>query len=368
MANYKIGITVGASINASILFKTGVPQNIVFLYELLKLLGHEVTLLSETPPPSETVSLSENRTYPIKSITSVFKPSKLDVVLEMGMVLTPNARMQLSSSGCKIISVRCGNSLIIDMEDFFTKSTQTGGFQHVKAGLDHIWILPHHTHQKTYLESLLDSKASVMPYIWEPFFLNTDKFNPSKFLPAPNIYIMEPNISVLKNALIPLTILNNQYKFSPSSFNQAFIVNGHKLQSDQYFLNNIVTNLDALNPKLAKDKVFFTPRCQLQEALTRPDILLSHQWLNGLNYLSLEALYLGAGLVHNSEYLKELGYFYPDFDVYLGQKALNDALKNHEFNFLTQRKQNRNFLKKYSISNCDVQAKYSKLLSDVING
>jgi hypothetical protein len=367
MTQYKIGISVGRSIDSSILFKTGVPQNIAILFELLQQLGHEVTLLTETPPISNTASLSKNKTYPIKSVKEALDPIGLDIALEMGMVFTPNTRSLISATGCKIISVRCGNSLIIDMEDLFTKSSQPDGYQHVKKDLDHIWILPHHIHQKTYLESLLDTEASIMPYIWEPIFLEPDLFNENYSRKVPNIYIMEPNISVLKNALIPLAILNNQYSYAPESFNQGFIVNGQNLQTNPYFLNNIVANFDVLNAKMSKDKVFFTPRCKLQEALTQPDILLSHQWLNGLNYLSLEALYLGVGLVHNSSYLKEVGYFYPGFDAHLGQLALNDALQNHAANFSSHLAKNRQFIKKYSIFDTTVQNEYSKLLEQAIN-
>ena len=363
---YKIALTVGASISPSITFKTGVPQNIAFLFDLLKLLGHEVTLVTEENISVSNISLSKQKSYPIISLSSTYKTNKLDLLLEIGQTLTPTARSKTSSTGCKIISVRCGNSLIIDMEDLFTKSSKQTGFQHVKNGLDHIWILPHHTHQATYLESLLDAKSSVMPYIWEPDFLH-DNFNNPSFRDKPNVYIMEPNMSVLKNALIPLVILNNQYLYSPHSFNKAYIVNGQQFANDPYFLNNIVKNLDVLNGNIAKDKVFFTPRCTFQDALTYPDILLSHQWLNGLNYLSLEALYLGVALVHNSEYLKGVGYFYPEFDAALGQKALNEALSNHEHSFSQQRDENRLFLKQYSIFNKSVQDGYTELITNALN-
>lgn len=40
------------------------------------------------------------------------------------------------------------------------------------------------------------------------------------------------------------------------------------------------------------------------------DVVLSHQWENGLNFLYIDALYLRYPLVHNSPYFKECGYYY----------------------------------------------------------
>ncbi|MEH6504570.1 MAG: DUF2827 family protein [Cycloclasticus sp.] len=367
MSNYKVGISIGSTMDDTKMSITGVPQNIVFLYELLNLLGHNVTLLTDTAISVGTIKLAPGRLYNICSINDVTGSASLDIFLEMGQIFTSSARQILNSTGCKIVSVRCGNALIIDMEDLFTKSAIIEGKQHIRDYIDHVWILPHHVHQSSYLASLLDAKASVMPYIWEPFFIEDDKFNSKVFRDKLNIYVMEPNFSVLKNALIPMVIINNQFKIDPDSFGQAFIVNGDKLPTNNYFINNITANLDSLNSYIAPDKVFFTPRCQFQEAFVQPDVLLSHHWFNGLNNLSFEALYLGVAFVHNSEFFKELGYFYPGFDTYLGQSALNDALNNHKKNFTSHLTKNHALLKKYSIFDESVQNKYSELLQLAID-
>lgn len=364
---YRIGISIGSTMDLSKMSVTGVPQNIVFLYELMALMGHEVTLITDAAVSYQTIQLARGKSYNICSINDVSGPSQLDVFLEMGQIFTVAHRQLLHASGCKIVSVRCGNALIIDMEDLFTKSAVIEGKQHIQDYIDHVWILPHHKHQASYLESLLEAKASVMPYIWEPYFIDEAQFN-NTFRDPLNIYVMEPNFSVLKNALIPMVIINNQFKVDPNSFNQAFIVNGDKLPKNTYFLNNITANLDSLNARIAPNKVFFTPRCQFQEAFVQPDVLLSNHWLNGLNNLSFEALYLGVAFVHNSEFFQELGYFYPGFDAHLGQQALNDALKNHKTNFADHLSKNREFVKRYSIFDTKVQNEYSELLQIAIDG
>lgn len=45
------------------------------------------------------------------------------------------------------------------------------------------------------------------------------------------------------------------------------------------------------------------------------------------------ALYYNIPFVHNSEPMKDTGYFYPDFDVRLGTEAIEIPLDNHKVQF-----------------------------------
>jgi hypothetical protein len=59
------------------------------------------------------------------------------------------------------------------------------------------------------------------------------------------------------------------------------------------------------------------------------DAVVTHHWENGLNYLYYEVLYGNYPLIHNSGFLKDLGYYYPDFEAELGGEALLTALREH---------------------------------------
>ncbi len=184
------------------------------------------------------------------------------------------------------------------MENILYKNEENVGFQHIAKGIDYIWISPHHAYHQSYLEILHSAQASVMPFVWNSKFIKSKKFSKKDFRKKPNIYVMEPNISVVKNALIPITIIEALYRKNPNSFNQAFIVNGAHIKDKSYLLNNIVTNMPGLNASVVQDKVFFSGRCKFDNVFSHPDILLSHHWNNGLNYLSLEALYNNIPLGH----------------------------------------------------------------------
>ena len=53
------------------------------------------------------------------------------------------------------------------------------------------------------------------------------------------------------------------------------------------------------------------------------DAIVTHHWENGLNYLYYEVLFGGYPLIHNSEFLRDYGYYYKDFDA---ESSAADAL------------------------------------------
>jgi hypothetical protein len=60
------------------------------------------------------------------------------------------------------------------------------------------------------------------------------------------------------------------------------------------------------------------------------DAVVSHQWQNDQNYSYLDALYGNYPLVHNSPWLRDAGYYYPDFDIATGAAQLLQAVRNHD--------------------------------------
>ena len=92
-------------------------------------------------------------------------------------------------------------------------------------------------------------------------------------------------------------------------------------------------------------------------------LVLSHQLLNGLNYTYLESLYFNIPLVHNSEYIKGAGYFYPDYNTQKGAAALKEAILYHDQNLDEYNKQSQIIINQFSPKNPFVIEKYKKLLS-----
>ncbi|WP_428095948.1 DUF2827 family protein [Candidatus Thioglobus sp.] len=365
---YQIAISISDNISADSLYNNGISQNIVLLHDLFELLGHQVLLVNNRGHKNQKLKLDKGKEFSLYTVSELKKRDvAIDLFFEAGQVIPTKDRKLVKSLGAKIISIHYGNSLIIDMENIFYRDIKKAGFQNISDEIDHIWISPHHAYHLSYLEILYNAKASVVPFIWNPTFLEEKKLTPDNFRKKPNVYVMEPNISVVKNALIPLTIIEALYRQNPEKFDKAYIITSRPMHEKSYFINNILQNMDCLKGVSTKNKVFFSERCKFDDVFTHPDILLSHHWNNGLNYLSLEALHHNIPLVHNSEFLQDVGYFYPDFDVHKGAAALEDALENHQSNFTQHQQQNQVFLDRFSIYNKDVQKQYQTLLGDVIN-
>ena len=360
-------LSIRDDISDSNLFTNGISQNIIFLCDLFELLGHKVMLLVNTKRQQKKITFRNKKSYRVFTTDEmVEKKIHLDLAFEIGQILSIKQRKLLAQLGAKMVTLHCGNQLIMDMELLFYGDGKKTGKRHISHNTDDVWIIPQHAHQLTYMEVLTGARVSICPCIWEPSFLPKEHKKSMKFRDVPNIYVMEPNLSVVKNALIPITIIEALHQESPDHFNQAFIINGMKIHNHPYFLNNIASNFHSTNAKITGEKVFFTPRASLEDAFTHYDILLSHHWRNELNYLSFEALYYNIPLVHNSDAMKSVGFFYPDFDVKKGKKALTKALTEYKANFKEHEQRNKEFLKTISISNKDVQDKYKELIEQAL--
>ena len=67
-------------------------------------------------------------------------------------------------------------------------------------------------------------------------------------------------------------------------------------------------------------------------------------------------------LVHNSEFLKDVGYYYPDYDIQLGAAQLLRALTEHDTNIETYKARASTLLWQFSPDNPLVKEGYERLL------
>jgi len=83
-------------------------------------------------------------------------------------------------------------------------------------------------------------------------------------------------------------------------------------------------------------------------------IFVSHQYLNGLNYLYYELLALGYPLVHNSNDVGACGYHYPDNDIAKCTEAIQRAHKQYTYDVVEQKKYSDALLQTVDPDNSDV--------------
>lgn len=358
----RIAISLRADLEAGQLwYSNGISQNIKFLYDLLEGMGHEPCFLVFDDAPRHDASF-KGKAYRLLTWAQWLhdKPA-LDLVLEAGVTVNNDFRRLLREQGTRIVGVKYGNDLFLDVEEMLFKNPESAGIVR-EAGPEALWISPHFDESKSYFEVLLDCPADFAPYLWEPDFVQ-GRLDNADWPMQPDIYVMEPNINVLKTAMVPLCIIEAIYRRDREAFGKAMILNGMHFRDKPYFLTNIVRNLTAVEAKA--NKVFFTERYPVDTVFQRADVLISHQWNCELNYLYLEALWKGVALIHNSPRLREAGYYYPDSEIH--DAAEQYFRLRREFSPERSQAQAQALLWRYSIHNPAVQQHYARLLDKAMS-
>jgi hypothetical protein len=86
--------------------------------------------------------------------------------------------------------------------------------------------------------------------------------------------------------------------------------------------------------------------------------------MNEQNYVYLEAMFYKRLLVHNSPMFKDVGYYYPDYNVNIGSDQLIEAIETFDQAKSADAYQNK--LEEMSIYNQQNQDKTRQLIESVI--
>jgi len=144
---------------------------------------------------------------------------------------------------------------------------------------------------------------------------------------------------------MPMLVCEEAYRKAPYRFEFIRICNALKAKENSGFVR-FARFLDIVHHGVAS----FEGRFSVYEYMAYyGDCIVSHHWENGQNYLYYEALYGGYPLIHNSEFIRDLGYFYPDFDCQAGGEAFIRAFETHDKNLANYNAKAAEFLKTLDI-------------------
>jgi GR25 family glycosyltransferase involved in LPS biosynthesis len=150
---------------------------------------------------------------------------------------------------------------------------------------------------------------------------------------------------MVKTCAIPMLICEEAYRLAPGKFEAIRICNTLQSKENPAFVR-FARYLDIVNHGVAS----FEGRFAVYEYMAHHgDCVVSHHWENGQNYLYYEILHGGYPLIHNSEFIRDLGYFYPDFDCQAGGEALIRAFDIHDQNLDDYKTKAAEFLKTLDI-------------------
>lgn len=382
MKNLKIGITIGLKDNKESIWTNGIKQNVLVLNKLLKnsTNNYEITLLNTIE-----VDWTERPSYLNGIDIRTFKDNfmEMDMLIVMGaQISNADIKRFKEDTNKKVISYKCGNNYVITMENILFKEEDEGKLHQFEDSYDEIWYIPQQDEvNRGYYHTLYRTNALIVPFIWHNQYLlealtDIEKgFQRGQFKKdyryeigkeKKRIGVMEPNLNIVKFALIPTMITEESYRgdIGKKHIEKLMLTNSEKIGKNKEFLGMISTF------DLYKDgKITAESRYQTAFILSQYiDVLVCHQILNPLNYIYLDAAYMGYPVLHNAPMCKDLGYYYEGSDTIDGAEKLDYILTEHDKNIDAYNDRNDKVLMRYYADNTKLVKTYDKLIYNLFNG
>lgn len=366
----KAVILASNDVNDVSLFLNGLTQNILILYDMFESMGYDSYLIQNpTSAPSEKKNfIHRYRTISPKEIIQRHIP--ISLLIEIGMSLDAMTRGYLRSVGAKIVKLYLGNILNIDIETI--QNCPTIFFNHHLVGeIDEIWTSPHYKQHVDYAALLNQTDISngrVVPYVWDPCFLNhygtresIEWISPASW-ESTDIVIMDPNISFQKCYFYSLLLAEAFARAHPEWKGRVVVINGDRLQIQAHARNVVLPALTLYRA----NRIVLHGRKNIHTILkeNRSACFLTHQWNNDFNYMTMELMYCNYPLLHNSEGWGEFGYAYSIDRWKEAVATLYRAMRYHTANIPIYRSHATNLIWKHSIHHPAIQAEWREHLAE----
>jgi hypothetical protein len=367
----KVGVTLFIRKGQQSLWENGIFQNCYFLLLLLNkspLVEKAFIVNGGDGDPAEATDFLSSAPAPVIELDPAQR--ELDVVIELSAQLNPVWGTQFKARGGRLVAMRVANDYVIDIERMIFKlphATVVSGVPY-----DAVWTLP--AFEKTcgeYYRTTLRAPVQVMQHLWSPLLLDravaearpgrTFGYQPGRT--RWRLAILEPNICTVKTAHLPMIICDVAHRRDPGFIEYLRVYNAMALKERSIFVQ-FARSLDLIRHGIAT----FEPRFPVFEILgDQADAVVAHSWENEQNYLYYEALHGGFPLIHNSHFLEDCGYRYPDFDCDEGASALRQAFAAHDGSLAEYRRRASAFLERLNPESDRNVAAYGTALSSLFD-
>jgi hypothetical protein len=335
----RIGISVVTHEGQNI-WENGLGQNVIFLVKAFQSLPFVTSVVlidvgdQGVLPPQVDMSSLRLRIMNTRAATE-----EVDVVFELGGVLDVRWLDLMRARGRKVVFYCCGQPFVgLAEAPVFGKP----GHASRADRCDEVWLLPKDASLIPLMRTLHRCDVHVVPYIWGPQFIERRAREVEEhgvrfgYQARPRsadgaragfrAAILEPNISIVKTSTISMLICDEAYRADPGSIQFMHALNTVHMKDHSTMLY-LANSLDLVRGH----KAVFHGRHDIAGFMAQyADAVVSHQWCNDQNYSYLDALHGDYPLIHNSPWLKDAGYYYPDFDVAQGAAQLRLAAATHE--------------------------------------
>jgi hypothetical protein len=291
---YTIGISIDLSQVKESIFINGLKQNVIFLYDLLHDLGLTVYFVYFQ---GDVTQVEGTEWSPYSFLSFEQSLTQLNVII-FAMIYPHDFHLEkYKANGIKTVYYCMGNKWIPFIESCIHQDSNPNQGE-IKGPIDEIWCIPQQFKYKHYLEIVYHAKVKEVPYIWHPKFITSSCKEYQPFQPK-CIGVFEPNMSTLKNSIQPLINLSNL-----DCMDKVYFFCCKSLRTHSEFVS-FVKGLSS------SSKFFFEGRHPISSVLNQyVNVGYAYQFENELNYLYLDLLWMGYPLIHNSPWLKDLGFYY----------------------------------------------------------
>jgi len=340
------------------LFTNGCVQQALFIHKMLNMIDEcQCTFVT-----IETNYEIYDELFPIKVYPLYEDEIKTyDIILMVSLTLSDTINKgileRIKNNNVKLIDILCGNLYILLQEEFVF-GTHSIMKNYNNDYIDEVWVLEMYEYSQSYLDLIYNVPIKVLPYVWDVDIIKSyikneniqlkNKSNNEKV----NICIYEPNMSIHKNAFVPLLIAERFYKTYPNRLNKIYLFCKEKMESNGYYENMAIFKDSRVE---IYGRVIMPYSLKLiQENNDFKTIVLSYTMMNNLNFLHLELFYLGRQIVHNCEPFNN-GLFYDSFDACKAVDLLEEARIAN-----VDKKKCVDVICKYNPKNVDIQNKWNE--------
>jgi hypothetical protein len=383
MKNLKIGITLALKSYSESIWTNGMKQNVLMLSHLLKnsTNNYEVCILNSVKVEGDNLTKANY----LEDLDIYFfddKYMEMDLIIMMGAQIHESKILKFKEDPNKrYVAYKCGNNYILNTEKVLFGENQKNYIEY-ETTFDEVWYIPQqHETNFGFFKTVYRTEAVMVPFIWHHKFLlesvkeiershSEGKYKKGyKYVPnkeRKTIGIMEPNINVVKYALIPSLVVEECYRgeIGKEKINSLMITNAEKLKTNHEFMG-IVKTFDLYKDKRVSGEARYQTAFILTQHL---DVLVCHQVLNPLNYLYMDAAFLGYPVLHNAPLCEDLGYYYEGSDTVGGAKQLDYILSEHDNNLVEYHERNDKVLQRYHADNEVLVETYDKMIYNLFNG
>jgi hypothetical protein len=340
----KIAITCGDLVftTDNRIFTNGHHLNLLLWYRFFEKCGYNALFVSNTMETN--IITTDCFTYNIINYNSWFENEKelqkknIDFLFVAG--LTDHKLCNLfNKCNIKIISSIMGNEYICDIDNIIYDKPYCTSLH--RDPYDEIWISPHFAYSLEYYKiRYRTNNIQIAPYIWADDIIKNKTV--LEYKPNTNLIvaICEPNLSHIKNCVIPLCICEKGSKYI--DFVRCYGTN--KLRDNSLFIH-LANNLTLTKQK----KIVFNNRDAIVDILGKCNCVISTTQECDLNYMYFECFYFGIPLIHNSKMLQEYGYYYPDLDIIKAAEQIEKVFYTHDTKLYIEK--HKLLLQKHSINN-----------------